>query len=173
MECVALRYDGPDSCHRFEGFPWKRIQTERRYDVFSGDLADLMRVVSIYHLDGDYKSMIYTYRLDGERGERAWNMIKQGSIQGRKAAFKTNRKPFFCARSVTDYLQILEGPFTGIGRAWTPKGLAKLMARIGAEPSHVYTPQSPEILAYISNVRRRAGLAPLPVAVSRPAETSG
>ncbi len=157
----CLEYNSDGFCSRFDGFPLARLKRNRRFDVFFGDDADLLRVISVYHLDGDVKSQVYRFELYGDRGQRAWDLLYQGRLKGREAPFGTDRNPMFCVKAVTEYLAELGGQFEDMPSPWFPSDLAEQMALLGAKPSHVYTLHDPEILAYIRRVRREAGLAVL------------
>ena len=117
--------DNAMNFQRFAGFPWKELQQARRYDVFLDDAADLLRILTIYHLDGDEKSEVFTFRLEEDMAERAWQLLREGAEKGRKAAFRTDRKPYFCAKSATAYLRALGGRFSGLPWPWFPKRLSK------------------------------------------------
>ena len=157
----CLEYNSDSFCGRFDGFPLERLKRNRRFDVFVGDDADLMRVVSIYHLDGDVKSQVYHFELHGDMGRRAWDLVHRGWAEGRRARFRTDRNPMFCVKAVTEYLAELGGEFKGMPRPWFPSELAEEMARLGAKPSHVYRLNDPAVTSYIAQTRREAGLAAL------------
>ncbi len=157
----CLEYNSDDFCGRFNGFPLERLKRNRRFDVFFGDDADLMRVVSIYHLDGDVKSQVYHFELHGNMGRRAWDLLHQGWLKGRQARFRTDRNPMFCVKAVTEYLAELGGEFKGMPSPWFPSDLAEEMARRGARPSRVYKLHDPAVTSYIAQTRRKAGLAAL------------
>ncbi len=172
-EMDRCREDDNDmNCQRFAGFPWKELQQARRYDVFLDDAADLLRILTIYHLDGDEKSEVFTFRLEGDMAQRAWQLLREGAEKGRKAAFRTDRKPYFCTKSVTAYLRALGGRFSELPRPWFPSSLSKEMKNRGMTPSRVYTLNSPEIGAYIAQVRNQAGLGPLRLVKAPPAQSS-
>ena len=158
--CLQAR--GSGNCTHFAGFPWERLRLERRNDVVFDELADLTRVLSIYHLDGDDASHVYTFRLMGEEGRRAWDYLYQGAIGSSQAEFDTDRMPSFCVKSVAEYLNRLGGRFAQLPRPWFPGQLDEAMKRLGATPSAVYSLDHPEVLSYIRVTRSAAGLDPLP-----------
>ena len=154
-------FDPNSACRRFFGFPWEFLKKSRRNDVFIGDAADLMRVISIYHLDGDIRSQVHTYRLKGERARKAWRLLAEGAELGDGAEFDTDRNPLFCVKGVTDYLTQLGGKFTDIPSHWYPEDLGKVLVQLGAKPGHIYTLDHPHVQRHIAKMRLQAGLGPL------------
>lgn len=152
-DCVELSSVG--ACRRFGGFPWESLKAGRDNDIFRGENADLLRVLSIYHLDGDPESGVYSIQLYGGAGERAWQLLNDG----REATFRTDRQPLFCVKSVAEYLDRLGGKFEGMPRPWLPGALATELTDRGLRKSATYTIESPVIQAYINTTRQTAGLA--------------
>ena len=157
----CLEYNSEGYCQRFAGFPWKALKAGRHNDVFFGELADLTRVIAIYHLDGDRQSQVYSFHLRGALGRRAWNLLERGGREGADAPFHTDRNPMFCVKGVTEYLNTLGGPFAGLPNPWYPSDLATALQAMGAQPSRVYTLEDRELQRYIARTRQRAGLGPL------------
>lgn len=153
---VCLQDFSESYCERFDGFPWDGLKAARNQDIFMGEMADLLRVISIYHLDGDDKVQTYRYELTGALADKAWNLLAAGSD-----AFNTDREPMFCVKGVTEYLETLGGQFAHIEHPWYPEELGDEMAKLGAKPSGVYTLQSPDVQQYIQQTRHNHGLAAL------------
>lgn len=149
-------------CHRFAGFPWSTLQSARHNDVLLGEAADLMRVISIYHLDGDAEIKIYTFHLMGIQAATAWALLAEPETE-----FDTDRNSMFCVKGVTDYLETIGGQFEGMAHPWFPEALGVEMARLGAKPSDVFTLHHPRVQAYIQATRHQAGLAPWPFALAQ------
>lgn len=148
-------------CERFLGFPWFELNQTRRHDVLLNEMADLTRVLSIYFLDGDSKIKVFTIKLNGEMGERAWNMIKNGARHGSRAKFKTDRLTLTCTKAVSGYLLELGDIFSGISKPWYPDALAKDLKRIGELEQTTYTMAHTEIQDYIKSVRKMKNLTPV------------
>jgi hypothetical protein len=155
-DCVADA--SPGACQRFKAFPWEQLKTSRRHDVFLDDTADLMQILSIYHLDGDPWSEIYTVPLSGPLAERAWRLIADGAQLGARAGFQTDRQPMFCAKAVADYLAMVGGPFDGLPRPWLPRAIANELRQRGIRPAASYSLSSPVIRRFINATRLAANL---------------
>lgn len=154
--CIANASAG--ACQRFKAFDWEQLKRSRRHDVFLGDTADLLQVLSIYHLDGDPRSEIYTIELGGPLAERAWRLIADGARLGAKAGFQTDRQPMFCAKAVADYLALLGKPFDRLARPWLPRALAIELRKRGIAPAASYSLSSPIIRRFINATRLAAHL---------------
>jgi len=167
-ECYKYgsEYDPNSACRRFFGFPWERLLESRDRDLFMGDAADLMRVISIYHLDGDVRSQVHTFHLTGKQAERAWGLLAEGLDPESTEEFDTDRNPLFCAKGVTDFLSELGGQFADFPSLWFPEELGEAMAEIGSKPSQIYTLDHPDIQQYIAKVRSKAGRNALPLSLS-------
>lgn len=159
LQCKDVRSSG--HCGHLDGFDLNRIGRSRQNDVFLGDPAKLIRILSVYHLDEDPKSYVYTFRLTGEQGKRAWDVLFDGYRLGGDAEFNTNRLPSYCVKSVTAYLHEVGGEFVDMPRPWFPGQLGAELKRRGMQPSKVYSLEHPEIQGYIRQMRSRAGLEPL------------
>ena len=159
QQCRDVRSSG--HCGHLEGFDLDRIIRTRQNDVFLGDPAKLVRILSVYHLDEDPESRVYTFRLTGEQGKRAWDLLYDGYRLGGDAEFNTKRLPSYCVKSVTAYLSEVGGEFAYMPRPWFPSGLGDELHKRGMKPSKVYSLSHPEIQSYIRQRRSRAGLEPL------------
>jgi len=142
------------ACQHYDGYDWDALEGGRENDVFSGRVAELMHVLSLYHLEGSYRSLVFGFDLDGETGERAWQLIDRGRAQGPAAPFKTDRPPFFCVKAVTEYLHELGGRFADLPSPWRPGQLEDALRDLGLVPSGPYTPRSAAIRAYIESIHR-------------------
>jgi hypothetical protein len=144
-----------------QGLDLDRISGGRQNDVFVGENADFIHLLSVYHLDQDQNSYVYTYRLGGEQGQRAWDLLYDGSRLGDKAEFSTNRLPSMCVKSVAAYLNEVGGDFSDLPRPWFPSRMKKELEKRGAKPTERYTLSHPEIQRYIRSRRTNAGLEPV------------
>ena len=108
-------------CNHLEGLDLDRISEGRQNDVFMEEDAEFIHLLSVYHLDQDQKSYVYEYRLEGEQGQRAWDLLYDGSKLGKEAEFSTNRLPSMCVKSVAAYLNEVGGEFTDLPRPWFRK----------------------------------------------------
>jgi len=160
-DCLADSSEG--YCQRFAGFPWAALQAARHNDVLMGPVADLMHVISIYHLDGDAEIQVYTFWLTGTQAAKAWSLLAQPT-----AAFDTDRNPMFCVKGVTDYLDTLGGAFTGMAHPWFPEALGEVLAELGAVPSGIFSLRHPRVQQHIQSLRQQADLPPLGAEVFNP-----
>ncbi|MBT5229780.1 MAG: hypothetical protein HOM11_05830 [Methylococcales bacterium] len=143
-------------CARFAGFPWAKIKAARQDDVFLGEAADLMQLISVYHLDGDEKIKIYRFDINGTVANKAWSLLAGPLAED----FDPDREPMFCVKGVTEFLEELGGQFKGIDHPWYPSELGDEMARIGAKPSDIFTLYHPKVDQAIQQIRQKAGLKP-------------
>jgi len=155
----CVEFNSAGACRRFRGFPWEHLKTSRRNDVFLGDNADLLQILSIYHLDGDPGSEIYTITLNGALAERAWQLLDEGRRHGHKAAFRTDRQPMFCVKAVAAYLDALGGDFKDMPRPWFPRLLAAELQKRDIALTASYSINSAAIEQYIDNTRQAANLS--------------
>ena len=118
----------------------------------------MLQVLSIYHLDGDPRSEVYTVHLSGPVAEQAWRLIADGAQLGARAYFQTDRQPMFCAKAVAEYLAVLGGPFVGLPRPWLPRALASELRKRGITPAVSYSLSSPVIRRFINATRLAANL---------------
>lgn len=158
-DCV--NYNSSGACRRFDGFPWEHLKAARRNDVFSGKDADLMQILSIYHLDGDPRSEVYSVTLEGELADRAWRLLDEGQRRGRKADFSTDRQPMFCVKAVIDYLHTLGGDFETVAGHWLPGPLADELRQRGIPLVAHYSIDAPAIQQRIDATRLASGLPPM------------
>jgi len=161
MEQCLERNSKQSHCNHLEALDLERIREGRQNDVFMGEDAELIHLLSVYHLDQDQNSYVYTFRLQGEQGQRAWDLLYDGSRLGGEAEFSTNRLPSFCVKSVAEYLNEVGGEFSDLPRPWFPSRMAKELEKLGATPTHSYTLAHPEIQSYIRTRRSTAGFEPL------------
>jgi hypothetical protein len=154
----CVEFNSPGACRRFQGFPWEHLKAARRNDVFSGKDASLMQILSIYHLDGDPRSEIYTIKLKGDQAEHAWQLLDDGRKRGREAAFKTNRQPMFCVKAVADYLNELGGSFEDMPHPWLPRRLAAELQQRRIFVTASYSINTPLIQQHIDNTRLATNL---------------
>jgi len=159
QQCRDVRSSG--HCGHLDGFELDEIARSRQNDVFVGDAATLVRILSVYHLDEDPESAVYTFRLTGEQGQRAWDLLYDGYRLGGDAEFNTKRLPSYCVKSVTAYLDEVGGQFDDMPRPWFPSRLGDELQRRGMQPSVVYSLNHPQIQRQIRQRRSRAGLEPL------------
>jgi hypothetical protein len=141
-------------CQRFAGFPWHSLKNNRKNDVFMGDSANLMRVISTYHLDGDDKTQIYQFQLNQQQSNKAWAMLGQNGTSD----FETDRNPMFCVKAVTEFLENIGGQFTGIKHPWYPEELGQDLIRLGAKPNQTFSIEHEAVQNYVQQTRQKAGL---------------
>ena len=161
MDQCLERTSKESHCNHLEGMDLERISEGRSNDVFMGEDAEFIHLLSVYHLDQDQNSYVYTYRLNGDQGQRAWDLLYDGSRLGGKAEFSTNRLPSMCVKSVAEYLNEVGGQFADLPRPWFPSRMQEELEKRGARPSAMYTLSHPEIQGYIRQRRSSAGLQPL------------
>lgn len=166
---VCLQDSPVDYCERFSGFPWDQMKKNRDRDIFTGDSADLMRVISVYHLFGDDRIDVYTFDLQGDMADRAWRLLAIADAD--KISFDTDREPMFCVKGVTEYLAELGGPFRGIAHPWFPEDLGRELARLGMKPGETYTLRDTKVQDYIHQVRNAHGLSVMEFDFDRPVDT--
>ena len=160
-ECLQQHTDG--YCRQwYAGFAWEDIKAARRHDIVRGPAADLSQVLAIEMLDYESAVDVFTFQLEGETAQRAWQIIHDGAEQGSHAAFTTSRAPMFCTKAVSSYLRQLGGDLSDFPSLWRPEALASELAQRGHGVRQDYTLNSPPIQHYIDRMRRAAGIGPLP-----------
>lgn len=127
-------------------------------DVFVGDMADLTRVMAIYHLDGDKTNQVITFKLTGEFADTAWELIADGREYGKSAEFETDRNAPMCSRAISQFLQVLGGPFDSVKLLWTPTKLGKRLMALNPNSNSYYTIKSKRIQDMITEVRNDVNL---------------
>ena len=150
-ECLDVR--STPNCEGFYGFPWAELKRARKNDVFDGDMADLLRVITIYHLNGDKKNQAISFSLTGDLAELAWALIADGRQNSDKATLKTNRNAPYCTRAVSEYFRELGGPFRDIQLTWYPMDLGKQLLALNPTDTKIYTIDNELVQKTISMVR--------------------
>lgn len=160
-ECLQQHTNG--YCRQwYAGFAWEDIKAVRRHDIVRGPAADLFQVLAIEMLDYESTMNVFTFQLEGEIAQRAWQIIHDGAEQGSHAAFTTSRAPMFCTKAVSSYLRQLGGGLSDFPSLWRPEALASELTQRGHGVRQSYTLNSPPIRHYIDRVRRAAGAGPFP-----------
>ena len=160
-ECLQT-HSGQYCRQWYAGFAWEDIKAARRHDIVRGPAADLFQVLAIEMLDYESAVDVFTFQLEGETAQRAWQITRDGAEQGSHVAFTTSRAPMFCTKAVSSYLRQLGGNLSDFPSLWRPETLASELTQRGHGVRQSYTLNSPPIQHYIDRVRRAAGIGPLP-----------